>query len=166
MIQASSRVRARRSRTVGYASEGLARDVESLSALDAAALRERWKALFGAEPSPRVGRSLMVSAISYRIQERALDGLKPTTQRLLDRIVEGHSGTALERIPKRRAITGTLLIREWRGVSHRVTLLDNVVYRKRRYKSLSEVARAITGARWSGPLFFGLRRRVKEAANV
>jgi len=59
-----------------------------------------------------------------------------------------------------------LLIREWGGVSHRVTVLDNdVVYRKRRYKSLSEVARAITGARWSGPLFFCLRRRAKEAAN-
>jgi len=59
-----------------------------------------------------------------------------------------------------------LLIREWRGLSHRVTVLDNdVVYRKRRYKSLSEVARAITGTRWSGPLFFGLKRRAKEAPN-
>ena len=60
----------------------------------------------------------------------------------------------------------TLLIREWRGVSHRVTVLDNdVVYRKRRYKSMSEVARAITGTRWSGPLFFGLKDRAQEAAN-
>ena len=166
MMQASSRVRARKPRTVGCGSEDLARDVASLPALDTAALRERWKALFGADPSPRVGRSLLVSAISYRIQERALGGLKPATQRLLDRIVEGRSEAALERIPKRRANAGTLLIREWRGVSHRVTVLDNdVVYRKRRYKSLSEVARAITGARWSGPLFFGLKRRAKEAAN-
>ena len=166
MMQTSSRDRARKPRTVGCGSEDLVRDVASLTALDAAALRQRWKALFGADPSPRVGRSLMVSAISYRIQERALGGLKPATQRLLDRIVEGRSELALERIPKRRASAGTLLIREWRGVSHRVTVLDNdVVYRKRRYKSLSEVTRAITGARWSGPLFFGLKRRAKEAAN-
>ena len=73
---------------------------------------------------------------------------------------------ALERIPKRGASAGTMLIREWRGVSHRVTVLDNdVVYRGRRYKSLSEVARAITGTHWSGPLFFGLKRPAKEEAN-
>jgi hypothetical protein len=61
---------------------------------------------------------------------------------------------------------GTVLIREWRGVAHRVSVLDDeVVYRDRRYKSLSEVARLITGKRWSGPLFFGLKRRVQEMAN-
>jgi hypothetical protein len=85
---------------------------------------------------------------------------------LLDRIAEGRSEIALERAANLRASTGTVLIRQWRGVMHRVVVLDNdVVYRKRRYKSLSEVARAISGARWSGPLFFGLRRRAKEAAN-
>ena len=166
MMQASSRDQARKPRTIGYGSEDLARDVASLPALDTAALRKRWKALFGADPSPRAGRSLMIKAIAYRLQERALGGLKPAAQRLLDRIVEGRSELAPERIPKRRASAGTLLIREWRGVSHRVTVLDNdVVYRKRRYKSLSEVTRAITGARWSGPLFFGLKRRAKEAAD-
>jgi hypothetical protein len=61
--------------------------------------------------------------------------------------------------------SGTVLIREWRGVKHRVTVLDHdVVYRGRRYQSLSEVARAITGTRWSGPLFFGLTKRTEEAA--
>jgi hypothetical protein len=59
-----------------------------------------------------------------------------------------------------------VLIRQWRGVSHRVTVRDNdVVYQGRRYKSLSEVARAITGSRWSGPLFFGLKGNSKEAVN-
>jgi DNA invertase Pin-like site-specific DNA recombinase len=106
--------------------------------------------LFGADPSPRIGRSLMFRAISYRIQERAVGSLKPATRRFLDRIVEGRSELAPARIPKECANAGTVLIRQWRGVSHRVTVLDNdVVYRKRRYKSLSEVARAITGARWS-----------------
>jgi Protein of unknown function (DUF2924) len=166
MMRADSRNRARNPPTVGRSLDDLERDVASLPTLDTAALRQRWKALFGADPSPHVLRSLMVRAISYRIQESALGGLKPATQRPLDRIVEGRSEAAPERIPKRRASAGTLLIREWRGVSHRVTVLDNdLVYRKRRYKSLSEVARTITGARWSGPLFFGLKRRAKEAAN-
>ena len=72
---------------------------------------------------------------------------------------------AQDEIAKRRVSAGTVLIREWRGVRHRVIVLDNdVVYRGRRYKSLSEVARAITGARWSGPLFFGLKGRAKEVA--
>src|ERR1019366_4895586 len=109
----------------------------------------------------------LIRAIAYRLQERALGGLKPSTQRVLDRIGAGRcSEAALEPIPKRRPGAGTVLIREWRGVSHRVTVLDHdVVYRGRRYKSLSEVARAITGTRWSGPLFFGLKRRTKEVAN-
>src|SRR5258708_26188649 len=80
VMQASSRDRARRPRTVGCGSEDLARDVASLPALDTAALRERWEAPFGADPSPRVGRSLLISAIAYRLQERALGGLKPATQ--------------------------------------------------------------------------------------
>ena len=66
-------------------------------------------------------------------------------------------GDAPRTVPQRRARTGTVLIREWGGVSHRVTVLDHaVVYHERHYKSLSEVARAITGTRWSGPRFFGL----------
>ena len=108
----------------------------------------------------------VIRAIAYRLQERAFGGLKPSTQRVLDRIGAGRSEATLEPIPKRRASAGTVLIREWRGLSHRVTVLDHdVVYRGRRYKSLSEVARAITGTRWSGPLFFGLKRRTKEVVN-
>jgi hypothetical protein len=69
-------------------------------------------------------------------------------------------------MPQRRTSAGTVLIRQWRGVSHRVTVLEtDVVYRGRRYKSLSEVARAITGSRWSGPLFFGLKGRAEEAVD-
>jgi len=86
--------------------------------------------------------------------------------RVLDRIADNRPKDAPEYIPERRASAGTVLIRQWRGVSHRVTVLDTaVVYRGRRYKSLSEVARAITGSRWSGPLFFGLKGRAKEAVN-
>jgi len=144
----------------------LAREIASLSTLEVETLRQRWNALIGAEPAPYLGRSFIVRALAYRLQERALGGLKLATQRIIDRVCDCREEAASERIPKRRAGAGTVLIREWRGVLHRVTVLDSdVVYRGRRYKSLSEVARAITGTHWSGPLFFGLKHRAKKAAN-
>jgi hypothetical protein len=90
---------------------------------------------------------------------------QPSTQRLLDHIGEGRSSNhSVQVAATRKATAGTLLIREWQGVSHRVTVLDDsVVYQGQRYQSLSEVARLITGSRWSGPLFFGLKNRAKEA---
>lgn len=122
--------------------------------------------MFGHNRSPNLGRPLLIRAIAYRLREKALAGLKPSTQRVLDRIAGNRSKLAPQYIPKRRPSAGTVLIREWRGVSHRVTVLDHeVVYRDRRYKSLSEVARAIPGSRWSGPLFFGLKGRAREAVN-
>ena len=115
------------------------------------------------KPSPNFGRALPIRAITYRLQEKASPGLKPATRRLLDRIADNPSKDAPRSIPQPWATAGTVLIRQWRGVSHRVTVLDtNVVYQGQRFKSLSEVARAITGARWSGPLFFGLKGRAKE----
>jgi hypothetical protein len=166
MMQASSRERTRKPRRSGFVSEDLVREIASLSALDTTGLRQKWKGLFGADPSPHFGRAVLVRTISYRIQETALGGLKPATQRFLDRIAEGRSETGLERFPKRRVEAGTVLIRKWGGITHRVVALEHgVTYRNRRYKSLSEVARAITGARWSGPLFFGLKRQALEAAN-
>jgi hypothetical protein len=152
--------------TLGGGLEELPLEIARLSALDVPALRLRWVALFGAEPSPNFGRALLIRAIAYRLQEKASPGLKPAARRLLDRIADNPSKDAPRSIPQPRATAGTVLIRQWRGVSHRVTVLEaDVVYRGRRYKSLSEVARAITGTRWSGPLFFGLKGRAKEATN-
>jgi hypothetical protein len=166
MIQTDWRNVAKKRAGDGCKLDDIERDLASLPTLDTAALRQRWKALLGTDPSPHFGRSVLVRAISYRIQETAIGGLKPATQRLLDRIAEARSKTVLDRIPKRRVNAGTVLIRQWGGVTHRVVVLEHgVMYRNRRYKSLSEVARAITGARWSGPLFFGLKHRAKEAAN-
>jgi hypothetical protein len=89
-------------------------------------------------------------------------GLVPPTRRLLERVV-GDLSPRRGRIT-RKAAPGTLLIREWRGKAHQVTVHDDgIVYRGKRYGSLSEVARLITGTRWSGPLFFGLRKPIGEA---
>ncbi len=146
--------------------ESLARETAHLLKLDDRALRQRWSALFGVHSSTPVSRDFMIRSITYRLQERVFGGLKPSVQRILDQACDAPSGVAVARLPKKRATAGTVLIREWRGVRHRVTVLDDsVVYRGQRYGSLSEMARLITGTRWSGPAFFGLTRRGKEAAN-
>ena len=146
--------------------DALSAEIAGLSKADIKDLRERWKTLYGKEPSGHIGRSILIGAIAYRLQEKAFGGLKPSAQRILDRVCDGRGEVGQEGIAKRRASAGTVLIREWRGVRHRVVVLDDdVTYHGRRYKSLSEVARAITGTRWSGPLFFGLKGRAKEVAN-
>ncbi len=98
MVRASLPNQGRKPLRVGGGSEELAREVTQLLALDAAALQQRWVAIFGANSSPCLGRRLMIRALAYRLQEGALGGLKPGTQRLLDRIAEGRSEVALERI--------------------------------------------------------------------
>ena len=148
------------------AAEDLAGEIATLNTLEPAALLQKWKALFGTDPSPLLARIFMVRAIAYRLQEQRYGGLKPSTQRLLNRVCEGRADVGRKRIPDRRVSAGTVLIREWVGVSHRVTVLDRgVVYRGRRYRSLSEVAGVITGARWSGPLFFVLKLRAEKIAH-
>ncbi|MEA2649904.1 MAG: hypothetical protein QOG61_2339 [Candidatus Binataceae bacterium] len=149
----------------GGGSESLEQEVADLLSLETSELRGKWSALCGVDPPDRLGRTLLIRAIAYRLQEKALGGLKPSAQRILDRVCDEPRGSASGRITKTRINAGTVLIREWRGVRHRVTVLDrDVVYRGRRYQSLSEVARAITGSRWSGPLFFGLTKRTEAAA--
>jgi len=144
-------------------SEALAVEILSLSKLDIDKLRERWKAIYGTAPSREIGRSFLTRAISYRLQERAYGGLKPSTSRLLARAVEETATGSSKKPQTRMAQSGTILIREWRGTAHRVTMLDNgVTFNGKRYRSLSEVAREITGSRWSGPRFFGLRSQITE----
>jgi hypothetical protein len=115
-------------------------------------LAEHWAEYFGAAPLPRTSRSLMIRAVAYKMQERDLGGLSAATRRIL-------SGQGPAAVRRRRALSpGTVLIREWHGVGHQVTMLEKgVLYRGLRYRSLSEVARLITGARWSGPRFFGVK---------
>jgi hypothetical protein len=124
-----------------------------------AELKERWRAFYRNEPHRRMSRELLTRAVAYALQEQLFGGLNAETRQLLER-------TAAEVSTKRTLSTqacgharpGSVLIREWHGSSHQVTVqADGVVYRKQRYRSLSEVARLITGTRWSGPLFFGLK---------
>ncbi len=138
----------------------LLKQLDHLRQLDPDELRKRWRNLFGSEPPPRLRSSLMVQAIAYRLQEKALGRLKPATCRLLERVADDVAAhrqlsPASEKI---RLRAGTVLLREWHGTKHQVSVLkDGFLYRSKRYRSLSQIARAITGSRWSGPLFFGLK---------
>jgi len=117
-----------------------------------------WRKLYGAAPPLRASRSLMIRAVAYRMQERALGGLSPATRRVLEGLGEGVS----TRAAPRELRPGTLLVREWQGTSHQVVVTETgVIYRGQTYRSLSEVARVITGSRWSGPRFFGLNSHAR-----
>jgi len=139
MAQSVSSKRSRKWPTLGGDLEELAREITRLPALDVPALRQRWAALFDADPSPNLGRALLLRAIAYRLQEKALAGLKPATQRVLDQVADGGSKLANKGFPERRASAGTVLIRRWRGVSHRVTVLDHEVKRSREMRAACEV---------------------------
>ena len=123
-------------------------------------LRLLWRDLFESEP-PRQNRRFLESRLAYRIQELEYGGLKPATIKRLEALGEDLDGGKAEVRRKRaddRPIAGTRLVRDYQGVEHCVTVLaDGFDYQGQPYKSLSAIARAITGTRWNGWVFFGLR---------
>ncbi len=123
-------------------------------------LKEQWRTLFGKEPPP-FNRKYIESRLAYRLQELTYGGLKPETVARLEALGEQLDGGVAEVRKKRvddRPIAGMRLIREWRGVEHTVTVLhDGYEWQGRPYRSLSAAARAITGTRWNGLVFFGLK---------
>src|SRR5262249_23092538 len=145
--------------------EGLAKQLADLDRLDEKGLNERWRKLYGAQPPPGISPALLVRAIAYRLQEKTRGRLKPSTRRLLQRIAtDANEPRATLSTSAANLKPGAVLLREWHGTTHQVTVLaDSVRFRGQRYRSLSQVARMITGSRWSGPLFFGLRRAGKGA---
>ena len=133
----------------------------ALQTATAAELKEQWRALFGKEPPP-FNRPYLVSRLSYRVQELAYGGLKPETRARLEALGEQLDGgnVVLRRIrADSRPLPGTRLVREYDGVQHVVTVrADDFEYEGRPYRSLSAIARHITGTRWNGWVFFGLRQ--------
>jgi len=134
--------------------EELAEELSRLGQESRDKLAPRWVELFGTAPPLRTSRSLLMRAVAYKMQERVYGGLPPSIRRML----LADPGTSQGRKSPLRASVGTVLLREWRGKTHHVTITDEgVLYRGKQYRSLSEVARIITGTRWSGPAFFGLK---------
>ena len=123
-------------------------------------LKKQWRDLFDSEP-PQFNRRFLESRLAYRIQELAYGGLKPATIERLEALGEQLDGgnIALRRIlTDDKPIAGTRLIREWQGVEHTVTVChDGYEWQGRPYRSLSAIARAITGTRWNGWVFFSLK---------
>jgi hypothetical protein len=136
-------------------------EIAHLRGLDLDGLRARWRSLTGRAAPAHVPKTLLVQVLAYRLQAAALGDLDPRTARLLDRLAaqERSNGRAKIPIPDRIGIRpGTVLVRDWDGTSQRVMVLaDGFAWNGSTYKSLSQVARAITGTRWNGPRFFGLR---------
>ena len=123
-------------------------------------LKEQWRQLFEGEP-PAFNRRYLESRLAYRIQELAYGGLKPETVRRLEKLgdeLDGGRVDVRKRPANDRPISGTRLIRDYQGIEHCVTVRDNdFEYQGRPYKSLSAIARAITGTQWNGLAFFGLK---------
>ena len=138
--------------------DSIAAQVAALPRKPTPELKQMWRDLFNGEP-PGLSRSYLVSRLAYRIQELAHGGLKPATRAKLDSLADGlDPKTSRKRMPN-GPVVGTQLIREWRGIEHKIAVLaDGFEWEGRRYKSLSAVARAITGTRWNGLTFFGVKR--------
>ena len=139
----------------------------ALKAMSVNELKTEWQAMFDA-PAPNNSRTFLEIRLAYRIQELTYGGPDKQTRRLLDMLADEVEGTLTRKAQiadPRNPVVGTKLIREWDGVAHTVTVLkDGFDWGGQRYKSLSAVARAITGTRWNGYRFFGLRERKRGEA--
>jgi len=121
-------------------SEGLSAQIGNLGNLGSEELGQTWRVLFGSERPRRVYGDLLIRALGYRLQEKAFGGLKPSTRRLLERWGRnGSEGGPLAEPARIRLKAGTVLVREWHGVTHRVTMLDDGFdFRGERFRSLSD----------------------------
>ena len=136
--------------------------------MDYHALREEWRRLYRAPPPPRVYRALLELGIAWKIQERAYGGLRTTTRRKLSNLVRTLDQEG-DLVPERQRVLrpGARLIREWHGTTHTVLVVEGgFEWQGKTWRSLSAIARAITGVRWSGPRFFGLNQKHPPQPNA
>ena len=143
-------------------SERLEVEIAALPKMNLAQLQAKWRRDLKQAAPPRVRKQLLVPLLAYKLQEQEYGGLKPDVKRRLRELA-----ASFNRNPRKaggqftdsvRIKPGTRLIRQWEGQTHHVTVSEaGFEYNGERYKSLSAIARLITGTRWSGPLFFGLK---------
>jgi len=145
-------------------------EISRLRELDADALRTRWHKIYGRPPAPHLPRHLLFRVLAYRLQVDHFGDLDANSRRLLDHSESpdqaGQQAIALGR-PIATVKPGTVLGREWKGHLQRVAVLSNgFAWNGKTYPSLSQVAFAITGTRWSGPKFFGLRDKSSKRRSL
>jgi hypothetical protein len=139
-------------------------ELDRLPAMPIVQLRVRYRELFRSEPPKAFGPDLLRRSIAQRIQEKAYGCLSRSTQRLLDQMMKAYAAQPGGKIVlPRRIKPGSVLVRQWKGKSHRVMVLaDGFAYDGKSFGNLSEIAVLITGTRWNGPRFFGLRSKAAE----
>ncbi len=146
----------------------LAAKLAALPEMAAVDLRAEWRRLYRAHPPQRIGRHLLELGVAWKLQERAYGGFSAAKKRRLADLAK----TMDEKgdLAKARAVRlkpGTKLVREWRGRTHDVLVLeDGFQWRGQRWRSLSAIAREISGTHWSGPRFFGLQAKAEAAGKV
>jgi hypothetical protein len=145
--------------------------VEYLEKLSRAELRILWEREFAAKPPPSLGRDVLALGIAYARQERRYGGLAKSLAKELDRLsarVLGDGNTDKPLLPIRpRPRAGTILVREWQGTTHHVTVTDDgFLWNGKPHRSLSAIAHAITATKWNGPRFFGLREVKTKASEA
>ena len=147
-------------------SDSIEHELSRLEELSLGQLRDAWRDRFGAAPPALRTRDIMLRMLAWRIQAEAFGGFDSKTERHLKEIVKGFERDPAYRPKSIRLLSpGVVLTREWKGVLQRVTITkDGFTHLGRQYASLSDVARAITGTRWSGPRFFGLEQKEHRAA--
>ncbi|MCF8476469.1 MAG: DUF2924 domain-containing protein [Pseudolabrys sp.] len=148
-------------------------EIAHLRDLDLKGLRTRWKGIFRGQPPDHLPRHLLVGMLAYRMQAQVHGDLDATTNRLLKQIGSGGAnidavGLTVEHERRRASLKpGTILMREWNGQPQRVTIIDaGFSWKGKTYDSLSKIAFAITGTKWNGPRFFGLRDKPNVEAQL
>jgi hypothetical protein len=130
-----------------------------LPTLDIGELRQQWRSLYKTQPPANLSRELLLRAVAYRMQEVTVGGLRPARQRQLRQTAQQFNRIGAVNTPPRPELKpGTRLMREWQGRTYDVLVLDDgFSWQNTQYRSLSALAKKITGTAWSGPLFFGLK---------
>jgi hypothetical protein len=142
--------------------EAIEAEIDRIRSLGLDELRTLWRTTFRSSPPPAFSKDLMARFICWHIQEQALGGLDPEIEKILDRLGRGGKTTT-----DRRLKPGTVLVREYAGERHTVTVVPaGYIWRETTYSSLSTIARAITGTAWNGPRFFGLRTGGNRGENI
>ena len=144
-------------------SDNVLAQLAALKTAPVADLKQKWRDLYEREPPP-YNRRFLESRLAYRIQELTYGGLSEKTIERLDALADEFAGKkSRRRSLANRPVNGTRLIREWKGVEHSVTVRhEHFEYQGRPYKSLSAIAKHITGTQWNGLLFFGLKNTRKQ----
>ena len=142
----------------------LIKQVAALPGMTTPDLKTMWRKYYETEPPP-FNRAFLLKRLSYRLQEMSYGGLSEKTEIRLEELASDDPGQSNGKISREQLLPGTRLVREWKGVEHFCTVLDDgFEYQGRRFKSLSSVANYITGTRWNGHVFFGLKKQKRSTS--